>query len=884
MKKVVSATLAGALAVGMVPAMAFAAEGDAELELLVSTEAGINGGTIILKDGQTDGMSFVKGSKDAYLAPIAIQPMDTTAEADVVDVKFVFVYQVAKTANESTTFVDGGKKFTYAKWGKYAVSAGAVNKTPESGDLGNIDDLPVGKYLVGVKDNSGYVVKEALAFEITAQAITGLELFDNTNAVKDLEDEAFAYDKVSYKNLTNRLGLKIGDKDVTDQFDIVKVTDPATNKSVDAIYAGTYNVELKGKATGDYANQSITLPLTIGAFDIAKAGAYIAPIATTVAVADGYAPGFICSHALSSDFEIKSWSPAFTKAGAYTAVIGVKDTVLADPLQAAHVASIKSETTVNFIVADDPNYSFKAVYDLATDLDFDNAGDVLKIDYSKKDAAFDASKVVVTFKDLATGKDVVATADQLVVSYTKVTDAGEVPCEASALQSKGNYKVKVSLNPAAFDYKIAAPAKDLEVQVTGGEAAVADISITYKGSGVYGATPSIGVSTPVYYTGADVLDSISFAVRTKEGVTVPADQYTLEIKKTKDAQDVALNPAVENVTEIVDAGTYTIAVKSSTYTIATNLLTVKVTPAEINAVSVKGFDKNASDVQMFLYTGKDITPALVYNHDSADYTPDVAVPEGYTLKITKYVDPVTNIEYTSGSKLPKVFNAAGYYEFELDDASLKDNYAFNVGGTLKLVVTEDAYFTDVPSDAWYAEAVYEAKKAGIVNGIEGTKLFAPTKAVKRGDFVCMLYNLAMGTPNSGSTTGDLTTGTKSFDDVNQSSYYAKAIAWAKQAGVANGHNGQFRPEDSMTREEGIAFIANFAEACGINVEVAAADIAAELAKYPDGAKVSGWAEECVAWACIADVAGNGAAINPKGTITRAEAAAMLVNYKGAFVK
>ena len=51
-----------------------------------------------------------------------------------------------------------------------------------------------------------------------------------------------------------------------------------------------------------------------------------------------------------------------------------------------------------------------------------------------------------------------------------------------------------------------------------------------------------------------------------------------------------------------------------------------------------------------------------------------------------------------------------------------------------------------------------------------------------------------------------------------------------------------------------------------------------LAKLPDAGKVSAWAKESVAWAVGQKVMGNGGAVNPAASITRAEAAAMVVNY------
>lgn len=118
-----------------------------------------------------------------------------------------------------------------------------------------------------------------------------------------------------------------------------------------------------------------------------------------------------------------------------------------------------------------------------------------------------------------------------------------------------------------------------------------------------------------------------------------------------------------------------------------------------------------------------------------------------------------------------------------------------------------------------------------------------------------------------------------FSDVNGHAYYGKAISWAKQAGIVNGYgDGTFRPNANVTREEFAAMLANFAKKYNSFVDV---DVDADkvLGEFSDGASVSDWAEEVVAWAVDSEIMGNGGFIAPTVQITRAEAAAMVVNSK-----
>lgn len=91
----------------------------------------------------------------------------------------------------------------------------------------------------------------------------------------------------------------------------------------------------------------------------------------------------------------------------------------------------------------------------------------------------------------------------------------------------------------------------------------------------------------------------------------------------------------------------------------------------------------------------------------------------------------------------------------------------------------------------------------------------------------------------------------------------------------NGHDGQFRPTDDITREEFAAMLANYVKATG---KFVASDGSA-LAGLSDASSVSAWAQESVAWAVENEVMGNGGFVAPQDDITRAEVAAMAVNYQ-----
>lgn len=161
-----------------------------------------------------------------------------------------------------------------------------------------------------------------------------------------------------------------------------------------------------------------------------------------------------------------------------------------------------------------------------------------------------------------------------------------------------------------------------------------------------------------------------------------------------------------------------------------------------------------------------------------------------------------------------------------------------------------------------------------MNGYADDNRFGPDDTLTRGEAACVLCNIAEAAGL------DVTAGTvgASFTDIDSDAYYATAVAWAERADVIHGYgDGMFRPDQPVTREEFAAMLANYASEVGGFAD----DDESLLAGYPDGSGVSGWARPSVAWAVANRVMGNGPTLNPTGSITRAETAAMVVNFHGA---
>ncbi|MCI6604338.1 MAG: S-layer homology domain-containing protein [Clostridiales bacterium] len=109
----------------------------------------------------------------------------------------------------------------------------------------------------------------------------------------------------------------------------------------------------------------------------------------------------------------------------------------------------------------------------------------------------------------------------------------------------------------------------------------------------------------------------------------------------------------------------------------------------------------------------------------------------------------------------------------------------------------EALFRDVPVNAYYYAAVRWAKQNGITNGI-GDGLFGSTLPCTRAQIVTFLWRAA-GSPEPKSAAN--------FTDVPASAYYARAVAWAVEAGITNGvGNGKFDPDAPCTRAQCVALL------------------------------------------------------------------------------
>ena len=189
---------------------------------------------------------------------------------------------------------------------------------------------------------------------------------------------------------------------------------------------------------------------------------------------------------------------------------------------------------------------------------------------------------------------------------------------------------------------------------------------------------------------------------------------------------------------------------------------------------------------------------------------------GYELDSLKVLDK-------NGKELALTDKGDGKFTFIMPAGRVEVKAAF----TEELKISP---FRDVPTDAYYYEAVKWAQKKGITGGI-GNDLFGPYQPCTRAQIVTFLWRAA-GSPEPEGTAAGMT-------DVAADSYYEKAVAWAIENGITTGTaDGLFAPGATCTRAQSMTFLFRASKASADGAP-AFSDVAAD-AYYAEAVK---WATD-----------------------------------------
>ena len=847
---VVTASLVGALSIGA-PAVALA---DTTVDMLVAPEENAFSRGEVTLSGAT------------YNNTTKVWEAKAKADGSALDIKATHVKPLG--ADKVEVKADD-YKVSFAK-----ADGTAVESIVEPGQYVVTVECLKGQY-AGGKATAKLAVKAADLTKVTAYEI-------NSADPSKTDDTTFTY---SGKKLAVAFADNAGNKLVEGEDYTVKILKKGTDNvssapAVDVIEAGSYVGYMTG--IGQYAGETAEVHFTVARFNFDNAKIEVDDViesdAAPVHPTKVYTGTFGQANYVELDPELValsfnrasagSDSQLFDKKGVYTFDASV------DPLNASIVNEKGSrEVTVNKVAA----YADFKYGDAALE-------DSYFVNLDKKQS-FDLNEVkALNGKDEAKGVTVTAKkADGTTLSDTSDKDA-------AVLLTEGTWTVTVKVDAKANDYAV------------GGSK-----TFTVK---VVLASVDADANVFVYYTDeSGKKQAITSLEKVYDGKTITKGQFTVQAFKddnTDVSDQVSFNIYDEDgkkVDKIVDAGTYTLKIETDELELTgTTEITITVNKVDLSALKIQ-YLKDWFGSAYYPLNAKGITwgslgvryNTNVADDDSTDAKDDkegwdavATLPTNFESDqyLTAEMWDVKKEEWTKVN-VADVSKVEGKYRVTLKgNKELAKNYTFaNDDNTtsVEFQVVDEAkrlVFRDVKPGDWYLNAVSDAKNLSYVAGVSGSKYYQPTAAIKRCDVIVILARMAGVETDLLGMNEDTFNKEYSiyldYNDVDESSYYARALAWATKVDIAHGSNGAFRPNDTITREEFAALLSNYAMLNGKDVSVDADKV---LAEFPDGSSVSDWAADAVAWAADADIMGNGGKLNPGSDITRAEVAAMAVNFQ-----
>lgn len=874
-KKAVSATLAGVLAVGMVPAAAFADAAQADTQDEQGIELASIDSVAAFEQGYVS--KYNTGNGDVAVAKTGKIELPYAADT---------VFTVVPT---EVTF-GNGEKLTSAQLSntdKYKIyytdaADNVVEQVTEAGDYNVVIEAVSGAYKGG---------KITRAFSVKAEtlSVTGIA------AVNSEGKTVGTAGTVAATGVTTGLDVMYNGKAQTFQFSnasgkLVEGTDYTVKyykaktdltTEVEPKDAGDYVAVLTG--AGKYANKAVKVQFSIGKLTDAD----IAPVLTDSAT-----------------------SPALDS-------ITVQGQVITDgDLLSALKVEFKSNNTTstqNYYSANG-NYTFTAkaaddknanIANAANTGETTFAEDFIVTKVGAMNAVFKYDDEAWTGSLVQTGKAADQYSDGKVKAYNGDDEITGATKTFSYTKLDGTAGQVSDITSAGGTVTVKAYSSDFEC----GGVATLDVT-TDKGS--------INGDASVYVTfGGEIVDSIeatyngtpinpTVQVKKADGtvVTVTIDATTGDFKAAYyDADGKKMTAAP------TDAGSYTLKVTSDTYKLTNNSdVAITINPVDLTDVKIadKGSTKfvggssataiadglvengsytyvqasssKLSDLKVIAYSGKDVNDNK--KKDDADYSD---ITSNTVVNYTWYKYDEKAGEYKIVPATSTELKAGAYKVVLKGKSTAKTNYAFGEDGQtvveFSVADAADCTFKDVAPTDWFFKEVAEASNTTLtgnpyIKGVGDTGYYAPYEGMTRGQVAIVLFRMAGGIDN---TQAGKTFPTK-FSDVESDAYYAQAIQWASEAGVVTGFDGttEFRPNDTVTREQFATMLARYAKLKGADI---AAD-EASLADYSDGAQVSDWAKGYVAWAVEAGVMGKDTDMLWAGNdVARAEVAAMAVRYQ-----
>ena len=822
---VVTASLVGALSLGVAPVVAMADDAEISTQSVEPSVAWTQGTLTYAHDNhghRINDLTNMEFEKGTYPMPIQVTPKN-------------------------------GKPVS--------VIHSNVDYRDASGASVNMETAGVGTYTMEIKDPDGSFGNATLKvkFRIVGKSLKGLSVFDQSNM--DTSDTTF-----TYTGKPQEIGFILDGKVLDKENDLNNHT-PFHWEKLEYVYAGSskpvggipteagdYVVRVHGE--GEYEGSYVEIPFTIEKLDLSASAVTIVDVMEAAAQHTGMPKkAYVDGNLLDTD-DLK-FTFVSSEKGYHS--VGENDTYIVNVSAASKNVTGSKDATFSVVdkLVNTSDLHFKGdkvgnwpndpYYILTSDLNR-TAIDEDSFSIDRNLWNFDAKLTI----------EIVNAAGEKVDFYTMNTVIGD-------------YTVTVRVDAKTNGYEYGSDALTMDVHTRKDRiTANTNLYFTLDGQVVSG----LGMDY-IEYTGSNIADRIGTVLEYNGKALTAGTDYKVTLYKYEGFDGRFFWKQVDSAT---DCGIYNVVVSSGDYMLELPFqdcdYTFAVEPMKIDV-------KLGSD-QLKTFDGKD--RFIPYTGEAASYYFYYEDADGNEVRLPEGAIALSHFYFTApGEKTIDVDEICeiGKYEASILLGENGSNYEIANADyqTNSIKVSDAKVFTDVPTTYWAAENIYNADALGYMNGYNGTTFFGPMDNIKRGDVVVTLFKMA-GQPDGWqedfqTSLGGFNTG---FNDVDPGKYYAEAIAWAKAVGITTGDSGtnNFRPEDQISRQELAKMLCVYAEKTGKDVTV---DADAVLAKYDDADTVSPWAEEYVAWAVEAGIMGQDSPLRGTDPINRAEVATMAVRLQ-----
>ncbi len=317
-----------------------------------------------------------------------------------------------------------------------------------------------------------------------------------------------------------------------------------------------------------------------------------------------------------------------------------------------------------------------------------------------------------------------------------------------------------------------------------------------------------------------------------------------------------------------------------------NLDALKFVPFGNDAISAsftfcRGSDLGGTIYTCTVYTTKTVNaaPVITIADSIAASSGEIGVYSGVShLGTISAVDPDGDqmtfeiLSEPSHGSVRLTDRSRGYYEYTSDaDFEGKDSFTVcvtdkygNRALPAKVILRVDAPLTDeVYADMdghWANSAVISCVRAGVIDAAGQNELFYPSEYVSRAEFLTLAMNAAGYRGFSIDRTGF-------SDDADIPAEYKGSIAAAEALGIIDGANGNFYPNNQITRSEAAVIVSRLTGITGGD----------SIAVFADSEAVPAWAQSALSGLYSAGILrGNeSGGIDAYASVTRGAAAQML---------